>query len=115
MENARRGDSIIDAQTKPYIGGTQNTVLKSAVATVTSKGQVTIPVEIRRHLCIDARDKVEFTIDQYGCVRVERVKYPTLASLRGVAGTLKEPRSWNEIEEMVREERADAVVKKLRG
>jgi AbrB family looped-hinge helix DNA binding protein len=63
------------------------------IAAVTSKGQVTIPVEVRRRLGIDAGDKVEFIIDENDCVRLERV----------------------EIMATVREERADAVARKLRG
>jgi len=90
-------------------------IVKTAVATVTSKGQVTIPVDVRRHLGVTARDKVQFTIDESGCVQVSRAKYPTLASLRGIAGTLKEPKTWKEIEESVRDERGEAIAKKLRG
>jgi AbrB family looped-hinge helix DNA binding protein len=85
------------------------------MAAVTSKGQVTIPVEVRRRLGIDAGDKVEFIIDENDCVRLERVKYPSIESLRGIAGTLKEPKTWEEIMATVREERADAVARKLRG
>ncbi|CAN5824364.1 hypothetical protein BH23CHL2_BH23CHL2_08740 [soil metagenome] len=90
-------------------------IRKRAVATVTSKGQVTIPVDIRKHLAIREGDKVEYIIDEGGCVRVERLQYPTIASLRGIAGTLGEPKTWNEIEDSVREERAEAVARKLRG
>jgi AbrB family looped-hinge helix DNA binding protein len=89
--------------------------VKQAVATVTSKGQVTVPVEVRRHLRIDEGDKVVFRVDETGAVRLERVKYPTIASLRGIAGTLKKPRTWQEIEGIVHEERAGAIEKKLRG
>ena len=90
-------------------------IRKRAVATVTSKGQITIPIEMRRYLEICAGDKVEFVVDNKGTVRFERSKYPTLASLRGAAGTMKEPRTWEELEETVREERAEAVARKLRG
>ena len=38
---------------------------------VTTKGQVTIPVEVRRLLGIKPHDKVAFVVDD-GCVRVER-------------------------------------------
>ena len=40
-------------------------------STLTSKGQVTIPVEVRRLLGLEPRDKVAFVVDD-GQVRVER-------------------------------------------
>ena len=40
------------------------------IATITSKGQVTIPKEIRDYLKLDTGSKVEFVIDQSGEVKV---------------------------------------------
>ena len=52
-------------------------------STVTSKGQVTIPVAVRKHLGITANDKIAFVIQPQGTVEVKTPKYPTLASLAG--------------------------------
>ncbi|MCL2316352.1 MAG: AbrB/MazE/SpoVT family DNA-binding domain-containing protein [Actinomycetia bacterium] len=42
----------------------------SSIATVTSKGQVTLPVEVRRALGIDAGDRLTFTVlDDHMVVR----------------------------------------------
>ncbi len=44
-------------------------------ATVTSKGQVTLPKELRRHLGIQRGSRIRFTIPANGAVRVEPVLY----------------------------------------
>lgn len=78
--------------------------MKEIIATVTSKGQVTIPVAVRRHLKLREKDKVVFLLDEEGMVRLIPSRYPDLASLRGAAGSLAGPRSWQEIEEIARED-----------
>jgi AbrB family looped-hinge helix DNA binding protein len=39
-----------------------------AISTITSKGQTTIPGEIRRHLKLKAGDRVEFLVEEDGKV-----------------------------------------------
>ena len=58
-----------------------------ALSTVTSKGQVTIPQRVRRHLHLEAGDKVEFTIESDGAVRLRTIK----RSVRDLFGFLKRP------------------------
>ena len=58
-----------------------------ATATVTSKGQVTIPQPVRRHLHLEEGDKLEFTIEDDGSVRVRTIK----GSVRDLFGFLKRP------------------------
>ncbi len=82
-------------------------------STVTSIGQVTIPVAVRKHLGITANDKIAFVIQPQGTVEVKTPKYPTLASLAGAAGKLKKPLSEREIEEIVRDDVAEAYRKKF--
>jgi len=79
--------------------------MREIVSTMTSKGQVTIPIEIRRHLGLATRDKIAFVVHHEGTVRLAAPHYPDLESLRGAAGSLDQPRSWEEIEEIAREER----------
>jgi len=55
--------------------------MKEIVSTITSKGQVTIPVEVRRHLGLDTGAKIAFVIDPDG-VRVRPVRF-TLESIFG--------------------------------
>lgn len=77
---------------------------KQLVATLSSKGQVTIPIEVRRHLGIATRDKVAFVIGPSGSVQVSPAKYPDIESLSGMAGKLKKPLSWKKMREIARED-----------
>lgn len=52
-------------------------------ATVTSKGQVTIPKRIRDKLGLDAGTEVEFILEDDGTIRV-RPKEPAMDRLRAV-------------------------------
>src|SRR2546428_9014789 len=65
---------------------TQGANMKEIISSITSKGQVTIPVEVRRHLGIAAHDKIAFVIDSEGVVHLTVPHYPNVASLRGAAG-----------------------------
>lgn len=73
-------------------------------AKVTSKGQITVPVEIREHLGLGPADKLRFIITDDGTVEVERSKYPNLMSLEGAAGSLPEPLPWDEVIRIARED-----------
>jgi AbrB family looped-hinge helix DNA binding protein len=81
-------------------------------ATITSKGQTTIPVEVRRRLGVTKGDRIEFVIDDDGKITVQVPRYPTIASLAGIAGTLKHPMTWREVKDIAHE---DAVIEKYRG
>ena len=80
--------------------------MKEIISTVTSKGQLTIPAEIRRHLGVKVRDKVVFVIETEGEVKVRVPRYKDIDSIVGAAGSLKRPLSWHEMREIAREERA---------
>ena len=82
--------------------------MKEILSTVTSKGQVTIPVEIRQYLGIDTSDKIAFVIDDDGSVRIKIPRYPTISSLRGAAGSLKRPLSWQQMRQVAYEDRFKA-------
>jgi AbrB family looped-hinge helix DNA binding protein len=78
--------------------------MKEIVSTITSKGQITVPAEVRRRLGLTAGDKMAFVMEDDGTVRVRPLAYPTIASLRGAAGRLARPLSWNEMREIARED-----------
>src|SRR2546428_8764647 len=92
---------------------TQQPTSKVTYTTVTSKGQVTIPADVRKHLGVSTNDKIAFVIQPQGTVEVKTPKYPTISSLAGAAGKLKKPLSEREIEEIVRDDVAEAYRKKF--
>ncbi len=77
---------------------------REITATITSKGQVTIPAEVRRHLGIKTHDKITFITDDEGEVRLSTPRYADIASLRGAAGSLPTPLSWQEMRTIARED-----------
>ncbi len=86
--------------------------MKEIVATITSKGQVTIPAEVRRHLGVKRSDKVSFVIEPDGVVRLRVPRYADIASLRGAAGSLGKPMPWEEMRGVARE---DHLLDKYKG
>ena len=58
-----------------------------SIATVTTKGQVTIPKEIRDYLKLETGSKVEFVIDENGDVRIVPLNVP----LEALSGVLHRP------------------------
>lgn len=74
-------------------------------STVTSKGQVTIPKDVRDRLGISTGATVSFVLENDGTVKLTIPQYPTVASLVGAAGSLPEPRSWDEMRDIAREDR----------
>ena len=57
-------------------------------ATITSKGQVTLPKPLRDQLQLEPGDKIEFLLDDDGKLRVE----PVTASVTQLKGMLPRPR-----------------------
>lgn len=67
-----------------------------ATATLTSKGQVTIPVQVRSSLGLDAGDRIEF-------VELEKGKYAIMAathSVKDLKGMISKPAIPVSIEDM---------------
>ena len=82
--------------------------MKEILSTLSSKGQVTIPAEVRRHLGLKTKDKLAFVIEDEGTVRLAAPRYPDVASLRGAAGSLEKPLSWPEMRQIAREDQLQA-------
>jgi AbrB family looped-hinge helix DNA binding protein len=67
-----------------------------ATATLTSKGQITLPVDVRRALGVDTGDRVEF-------VEVAPGRYELIAATRPIQalkGMFRRPRKAVSVEEM---------------
>jgi antitoxin PrlF len=79
-------------------------------ATITSKGQITLPIEVRRRLGLKQGDKVEFVYDEDGrtVVRPEATdedpldkwvgKYPAFKTTEENIAFWREMRGWDEFD-----------------
>ncbi len=61
--------------------------MREVVSTISSKGQVTIPIDIRRHLGVGASDKVAFVLASSGKVELRPVRF-RVGDLRGIVPAL---------------------------
>ncbi len=73
---------------------------RMSIATVTSKGQVTIPKEIRDALHIKQGDRLEFVVDDDGTVRMQPLKID-VRDLFGIVATDRKL-SIDEMNEIIR-------------
>ena len=74
-----------------------------ATATITSKGQITIPKEIRDFLKTDTGDRVEFLIDANGTVTM----VPATADVRELKGMIpagKKPITLDAMQEAIEQQ-----------
>lgn len=62
----------------------------TAIAKITSKGQTTIPQDIRAALHVGAGDMIAWEMAEDGSARVRRVQPLDIEYLRAVEGTLSE-------------------------
>lgn len=91
--------------------------MKEIVSTMTSKGQLTVPVEVRRYLGLKRGDKVVFQLEE-GLEEGREVRLAPATS-RLAAGyrsipALTEPKDWEAIEATVAEERAARYARQQR-
>ena len=70
-------------------------------ATITSKGQITLPKVLRDHLQLSAGDRVEFIVEENNVVRM----VPRTTSITRLKGILPKPERPVSLEEM-----AEAIV-----
>ena len=75
--------------------------------TITKKGQVTIPKEIREALGLKERDKMVFTLR--GSEIMMRPLRGTILDLRGTVNPKKRPEDFPKIREAVKRDRAGNV------
>jgi len=67
-----------------------------STAVLTSKGQVTIPAEVRRRMGIDTGDRIEFVEVEGGGFVIK----PAVDDVRSLKGLLKKPDKPISVEEM---------------
>jgi AbrB family looped-hinge helix DNA binding protein len=78
---------------------------KEILMTMSSKGQVTIPAEVRRFLGLTKNQKVALVLEpETHSVRLKLPHYPSVASLEGAAGSLPVEMSWHHLRDIARED-----------
>jgi AbrB family looped-hinge helix DNA binding protein len=82
--------------------------MKNVTTSVTSKGQVTIPKEIRDLVGIRPRDRVGFRVED-GVIRIVKQR-----TVRDVAGTVKPLRKIDDLETMIRDAKQDHFDQRIR-
>ena len=65
-------------------------------STITTKGQITIPKNIRTLLKIDKGDKVEFLVDNKGAVTI----WPITTDVTSLKGLVSKPRKYVSLSDM---------------
>jgi AbrB family looped-hinge helix DNA binding protein len=79
--------------------------MKEIVSTVSSKGQVTIPVEVRKRLGLGRGDKLSFVIADSGRVELKVPRYPNVTSLRESLQGPEKEYSYDDMKEIAYEDR----------
>ncbi len=80
--------------------------------TITKRGQVTVPAQVRRTLGVKPRDKITFTIDGKK-VHLTPAAF-TLESAYGSVSPSKKPEDFEAITQDAKDEKAEGTAKKLR-
>lgn len=82
------------------------------IATLTSKGQVTIPLAVREELGLMAQDKIIFRLGPGARVEIERLPM-SLEEAYGSVASLSSPQDLERIRQIAREEREELWSKRL--
>lgn len=88
--------------------------MREIIATTTQRNQVTIPAEVRRLLGLKPRDKVTFTIDDSGNVRLAPAPF-TLESAYGSVKPSQRPEDFDEISRNAKDAKAGQTARELSG
>ena len=86
--------------------------MRSFTMSTTQRNQVTIPGEVRHHLGIEPRDKVSFTIEDNGAVRLRKAPF-TLETEYGSVKALDDHGDLEDIIRMAKEEKAAELVNEM--
>lgn len=91
-------------------------MMRELLAAVTSKGQVSIPGEVRRHLGVATPDRAAIVVDDDGRVELRPAGF-TLEAVRGIVPSLpgRETIDFEDQIEAAMEAEAERIVRRLDG
>lgn len=87
--------------------------MKELVATMTKRGQVTVPAEVRRLLGLRPNEKVAFAVEGQE-VRLKAAAF-TLDTIYQSVPPLKKPINDKKVARIAKEEKAERTVRKLQS
>ncbi len=85
--------------------------MRQITTTITQRGQVTIPAEVRRVLGVKPRDKVAFTIED-GVVHLAPASF-ILESAYGSVKPSEKPEDFDEVSRIAKEAKAEKAAQEL--
>ena len=88
--------------------------MREIIASTTQRNQVTIPAEVRRLLGLKPRDKVAFTVDDGGMVRLTAARF-TLESAFGSVQPSAHPEDFDALTRDAKDAKAERTLRELRG
>ena len=88
--------------------------MRELIATTTQRNQVTIPVEVRRLLGLKPGDKVAFTIEDGGKVRLAAASF-SLESAYGSVKPSTSPEDFDEVSRSAKDSMAEDTARQLSG
>jgi antitoxin PrlF len=83
--------------------------MRDMTSSVSQRGQVTIPIEVRERLGLKPKDRLRFRVEG-DTVLIDPYR-SNLAAFYGTVPALDPPRSWKEIEEIAHDEHAEHVAR----
>ena len=84
--------------------------MRESTATVTERGQVTIPAEVRKVLGIGKGDRIVFALEDGKAVVKKAL---SLREIFGSVPALKKPLTWEQIQAIAHEEVAERYIRKM--
>jgi antitoxin PrlF len=73
---------------------------------ISSKGQVVIPLEIRKHLGLQEGDSIKFVVDDDGMLQAKIIKKSDLMSLNGIVKAKGDTSNYEKVRREAYEERS---------
>jgi AbrB family looped-hinge helix DNA binding protein len=81
-------------------------------ASVTERGQVTIPAEVRKVMGISKPGRVIFRVED-DVVVLKKPRFSSVEEITGSVPPLKEPKTWDEIEQIIADDVAEEYREKM--
>jgi antitoxin PrlF len=88
-------------------------MMREFVTTITQRGQVTIPAEVRRLLGAKPRDKIAFRVEG-DIVRLVPVEF-TLEQVFGSVTPLQRPEDFDELSRRAKDEKAKQTLREMQS